>query len=343
MARGRAEELTWLVDPKEARMAYWMVHAMGAVQLLGAGALVIYGGSIGELVLSGLLLLSGILFVAVAGILGAPRGGAAFCPHNGALRVMGRSASDVLEIPSSEILGLRVIRRQEFWGRESEPVFVCSVEVGCRSGVSILLLELSNLEDAQDVALTFREVSGWDILTESEDGSAGAKQPLSGPGVVEAVSGAGVVWRVQPGVRYALSLVTVSLGLLSLVTGILLLAAVEATGVAGFLFGPFLGALGICCGLLWLFHVVGAQKLEVIHGQAVFAWGLGGLTLGRVELRWNRKGRVRLKTRGALGFVLELVHENRMVTVGAGSTCGSAVPPEALLRLASRLLAERAE
>lgn len=334
-----AETDRWLVDPKVTRVAFWMVHALGVLQFIGAGALLLYGASLAEWALAGILALGGLLFLAVAGILGARKGGVLFRGEGGAVRVFGRSAADLLEIPATEIVGLRVIRRQEFWGREASPVFVCSVELARKSGTTLLLLEFPDMEAAEDAALTFREVTGWDILTEPVPPLQRSAPPAAS-GVEVAQRSGGIAVTLRPGVRYALSLVTVSLAAFSVVTGGLMLLAVESTGVAGFLFGPFLGALGVCCMLLWLFHVLGGQRLELKSGRAWVYLFLAKWRPGRSDMGWVAgKSRARLRTRGALGFSLELVSGGHILSVGPGCTCGSAVGPDALVGLGDYLLA----
>ncbi len=330
----------WLVDPKVTRPAFWIVHAIGVLQLIGVGALLIYGSSVAEWVFAGIVLLSALLFLAVAGILGARKGGVMFLGAEGGVRMFGRSAADHLEVPAEEIAGLRVIRRQEFWGRETEPVFVCSVELARKSGTTLLLLELPNMEAAEDVALTFREVTNWDILTVPADAVRAEAPRAAGISLVRRSGDVEVTLR--PGTRYALSLVTMALAGFSAVTGILMLAAVESTGVAGFLFGPFLGALGVCCLLLWLFHAFGGQRLDLKNGRAWVFFFLGGWRLGRSDIGWKAPdSRARLRTRGALGFSLEIVSEGRIVTLGPGCTNGAAVEPHALVGLGDHLLSLR--
>lgn len=331
----------WLVDPKVARLAFWTVHAVGVLQFLAAGALLLYGESGAEWAFAGIIALSGLLSLAVAGVLGSRKGGILALGKGGAVRVFGRSATDVLEIPAADIVGLRVIRRQEFWGRNAEPVFVCSVELARTNGTTVLLLEFPNLEAAEEAVLTFREVTGWDILTEPGQPVARTAAPrTAGISLVQRSGTAEVILR--PGMGYALSLVTLALAVFTTITGVLMLLAVESTGVAGFLFGPFLGALGICCLLLWFFHAFGGQRLDVTEGR-IWAWlFLGGWRLGRTDLTWkDPDSRARLRTRGALGFSLELVSKDRIVPVGAGCTRSSAVEPEALMCLGDHLLSRR--
>ncbi len=331
----------WLVDPKVAKAVFWMVHAMGILQFIGTGALLLYGESLAEFAMACILALSGLLFLAVAGILGARKGGVMVCGGGGAVRVFGRSAADYLEIPGADIVGLRVIRRQEFWGREAAAVFVCSVELARKSGTTLLLLEFPNMEAAEEAALTYREVTGWDILTEPVP-PAGRCAPPKGTGVTVTQRADAIEVKLCPGMRYALSLVTVALASFSAVTGGLMLLAVESTGVAGFLFGPFLGALGVCCLLLWLFHVLGGQSLDLKNGRAWVHFYLAGWRLGRSDIGWAAPlSRARLRTRGALGFALELVNDGRIISLGPGSTRGAGVDPEALVGLGDYLLANR--
>jgi hypothetical protein len=343
MSDSSVEDERWLVDPKVARPAFWIVHAMGILQFMAAGALLIYGVSVAEWVFAGIVSLSAILFLVVASLLGARKGGVMVMGRDGAVRVFGRSAADFLEIPGEEIAGLRVIRRREFWGRESEPVFVCSVELARTSGTTLLLLDLPHMEAAEDAALTFREVTGWDILTEPVLPAAEAAAPITtGINVTPRTGDAEVTLR--PGTRYALSVVTLVLALFSLVTGVLLLLAVESTGVAGFLFGPFLGALGVCCLLLWLFHAFGGQRVDLKNGRAWVYFYLGGWRLGRSDIGWSAsEGRARLRTRGAMGFALELISEGRIVSLGPGCTRGAAVDPGALVALGDHLLTRRTQ
>jgi hypothetical protein len=323
----------WLVDPKESRLGYWLIHAMGALQLFGAGALLLQGQTVAGWSFAAVLLLSGALFLVVAGTLGARKGGIQWLPGSGNVRVFGRNAADVLELPAGELAGLRVVRRQEYWGRSEEPVFVCSVELERVRGTSLLLLEFPNLEDAQDAAHTFRGATGWKLLGEEDAVEAQeCAAPRSSRGLTVTPEGGMTRLRLHPGMRYALSSPTVTLGLFSLVTGVLLLLGVEATGVLGFLFGPFLGALGLACIVWWSLNALGGQHLLVAAGTVGHGFRLGAWRLGQGELPWKGgEARTRLRTRAALGFSLELVAGNRIVAVGSGATRKAALEPHQLV------------
>jgi len=142
------------------------------------------------------------------------------------------------------------------------------------------------------------------------------------------------LFSLRTGARFALAGPMLLTALLALASGVLAFASVATSGVVGFLFGPVLGALGLCLIALFAFNAFGSEELRIRSGIMERCCRLGGLRWGRKELR-IKDGQidVRLRTRGALGFCLEFISGPEMVIVGAGSTRRCLLPPAVLLKL----------
>jgi hypothetical protein len=326
------EEGIWLVDAKRSAAGYWLVYGLGILQLFGAGTLVLHGGSLAGYVLGAIVGLSALLFLSVARTLGAGKGGVAFMPQGRKLVMYGTSETDTLDIPAPDGSGFVVRRRKEFWGREAEPRLISSVEF-VSGGISYLLFEPRTLEDAEEAALTFRTATGFPILTEdgrkTNEGRGDEQQPVAGMDAPES-------FLLPRGTTHALWGPTLLLALFALVTGGLLLATVKSTGVVGFLFGPFLAAVGASCLALWVVRSFGVEKLTLFDDGVELQLALGGKRLMRQTLTVEGPGAyARLRTKGAMGFRLEFVAGTQVLTAGTGSSHRGALKPRRLVEIAA--------
>jgi len=336
----------WLVDPKRSPVGYWFVYTCGILQFFAAGALVFSGRGATELALAGVLVLSAALFVSVAGLLGARKGGACFEPSRQEIVLFGRNENDRVAFPLAGLTGLKVVRREEYWGRSQEPVFVCSVELATSEGLSVLLLETPTLDDAHEAALMFRQATRLDVLGDpAPQTSDPPSQPIgieNRPDFARGFVGAGKSKIEDPlalrtGPRWALSSTLLLLALFCLVSGVLLLAGLRETGVLGFLFGPVAVTLGVLLLALWLYKALGAQHVLVSPGSLEHTYHMGPLSWGRRTLSFDKGSpspTVRLRSRGSQGFSLEVISGGEVAVIGSGATTSSRLTPRRLLELA---------
>ena len=140
------------------------------------------------------------------------------------------------------------------------------------------------------------------------------------------------------GPRWSLSGPALMLALFSLVSGLLLLFGLNSTGIFGVLFGPVFGFIGLSFLSIWVFKAYGVEKLGLGPGALRHSFHLGGLSWGSRDLDLaGAPMQVRLRTRGALGFSLEIVCGTRMLIAGSGSTTASRLTPTSLMDIGNRI------
>jgi hypothetical protein len=323
---------TWLVDSKRSATGSWAIHAAGILQFIGAVAMVYDNPAPVEFAFAAILALSGTLFLQVAAMLGAEKGGVRLRGEK--VELFGCSTRDSLTLPKNNITGIHVVRRKEFWGKDSEPTFTSSIEAARHSGTTLLLLEMLSLDNANEAALTFRQVTGWPIQQKEWQAPEQHKALPNLPGIQTVSGDFQTVVTLQLGPRYALGPLTFTLALFAMVTGVLLLLGMEATGILGAMFGPFMAALGVCCMGLFVFRAFGAENLTLSPGALNHSIRLGPWTFGNKELvTKNLAVRPRVRSRGPLGFSLELMAGDQILPVGTGINRHCRVKPESLLQL----------
>ena len=328
-----SDEPIWLIDPKRSRFGYWFIYGCGVLQIFGAVALVASGESATEYTLAAVVTSSALLFLSVARIVGARKGGIAFFPGEKEVTAYGTGEADRLSFPVDAFRGIALERRREQWGKAEDPVFVWSLHLPMSAGASLLLLELSSTDGANDAALAMRQPLKLPILRDDDcrsDPQPAGRLTAEGlsvrPGVEETIE-------FGAGVRWSLSAPVLLLALFSLVSGSILLAGVAVTGVVGFLFGPILGCTGLCLLGLWAFKALGGEKLVLAGEELRHSFRLGSISWGARSLPTREPVATRLRTRGGLGFSLEVLAGGQMLIIGSGSTAASRTPPATLVQL----------
>lgn len=333
MHKQAAEEPVWLIDPKQSLFGYWFIYGCGVLQIFAAVALVATGRAATEYALAAVITFSALLFLSVARIVGARKGGIAFFPGEDVLAAFGTSEKDRADFPRADFRGVAMERRKERWGKAEDPVFVWSLHLPTVSGASLLLLELPSTDHANEAALAMRQALKLPILKDGEHHRA--PQPgggLAAPGLV-VKPGLEQVIECGQGMRWSLSTPVLLLALFSLVSGSLLLAGVSVTGVVGFLFGPIFAGMGLCLLGLWVFKAFGGEKLVLTEKELRHSFRLGRFSWGARTLSADEPVSARLRTRGGLGFSLEVLCGGRMLIIGSGGTTASRTPPATLVQL----------
>ena len=336
-------EPMWLIDPKQSRFGYWFIYGCGVLQIFAAVALVTTGQAATEYALAAVITFSALLFLSVARIVGARKGGIAFFAGDDVVAAFGTGEKDRTDFPKAGFRGVALERRREQWGKSEDPVFVWSVHLPTSAGVSLLLLELPATESANEAALAMRHALKLPILKDGDcrsrpqpDGRLAAQGLDVKPGVEEVIE-------FSQGAHWSLSMPVLLLALFSLVSGSLLLAGVAVTGVVGFLFGPILACLGLLLLGLWAFKALGTEKLVLAGEELRHSFRLSKFSWGARSLSADEPVSARLRTRGGLGFSLEVVAGGRMLIVGSGSTAASRTPPAALVQLGHHIACRYAE
>jgi len=330
------------MDPKQAKFGYWFVYAAGAIQLIGTAALFVYGTSVVESCIAVMLALSGLLFLAVARVLGAKKGAVTYYPATEQVVVTGKDGNDTAAFSMADLVGILVRRRKEFWGKSAEPVLVSSVELATRQGLSLFLLETPTLEEAEEAALYIRQAVKLPVVHD-DDLQTGPGQDAARPSPPQGFRvrklGRSVEMHYGTGTRWALSVPIAITALFCLASSALLLGGVKTTGVLGFLFGPVAGLLGICFALLWTFKGWGRERLVVHKDRIEHSFHLGSKSWGQQKFGFSKEGiAARFRSRGALGFSLELMSGGKIAVVGTGSTRASNLPPGSLIDLGNYVI-----
>ncbi len=144
--------------------------------------------------------------------------------------------------------------------------------------------------------------------------------------------------QISVGPGWGLGVAVLPAALFSLLTGGLLLAGVNSTGVLGFLFGPVALFTGVGLGVLWLYKAFGREvviretsAISVSCHWGPFQWGKARLDSSATPPR------CRLRSRGPNGFCVEALADGHIVLIGVGSGQGTRTAPERLFDLARRL------
>jgi len=330
-------EPVWLIDPKTSLFGYWFIYGCGVLQIFAAVALIATGQAPPEYALAVVIIFSALLFLSVAKIVGQRKGGVAHFPAGDVVSAFGTGEQDRADFPKAGFRGVALERRKELWGKTEEPVFVWSVHLPTYSGVSLLLLELSSTDAANEAALVMRQALSLPIVKDAE--SRDQPQPagrLNAPGL-DVKPGVEEVIEFSQGIRWSLSTPVLLLSLFSLVSGSLLLAGVSVTGVVGFLFGPIFACMGLFLLGLWAFKALGGEKLVLTKEEIRHSFRLGKFSWGARTVSAGEPVSTRLRTRGGLGFSLEVLSGGRMLIVGSGGTLASRTPPATLVLLGNHI------
>lgn len=337
MTSSRASsEQTWIIEPKQSFIGYYLIYALGILQVFACGALVYYENSLRGYLLAALLGNLALLFLAVARLLGLAKGGVSFEPSTRDWLIHGLGSTDSLRIPASQVLGLAVERRTEYWGRSPEPVLVSSIHLVTREGIRIMLLQMSSLQDAQERAEWIRDATGvapireggvvWDEPARVMPAASGLKLQVDANGFSASI---------RTGVAAPLAVALLLAALFCLVSGSLLLAGISVTGIVGALFGPLLLFLGLALAAFLLVRRFGWQQLNVRGGELSSLHRLGRFKWSPQTLQPQPSNcMVRLATRGVHGQHIEILQGEKMAILGAGSSTRSLLPPAQLLQLA---------
>lgn len=326
----------WIIDPKEAKIGYYLIYALGILQVFACGALVYNAVSFREYILAGLLANLALLFLVVARLLGMKKGGIAYDPKQRNWLLYGRDTSDILTIPSSEVVGLAVERRTEYWGRSPEPVLVSSLHLVLRDGLRVALLQMPTLSDAQERAEMIREATG--VAPIREGGVACDELPAEAPvakGFLARNVGEGLAFDLRTGVAGPLAWTLALAALFCLASGGLLLAGLSVTGIVGALFGPLAFFLGLGFAGFLAVRFWGWEEVELKGDVMECRYRFCGRHWGKQQIKLQPQSTLmRLVTRGVHGFQLETLQGERMMILASGSTSRTALPPSALLGLA---------
>ncbi len=319
-----SQESVVLVDPRQNTVVGWVVYALGAVQVMGGGWVLLASEEeslAARLFLTILLGVSGALFLLVGRLIGEPKGGMIWEAGSRRFRLAGANDEDTLDIPADEVRGVIVASRTERWGREETAVEIGAVELLLRSGATVLVAEPGDEERAGDVAMGLREVTGLPAVD--------APTRVT-PRKPEA--------EVRVGAGFPLGRPLSIAGILSLGVGGVMVANVANAPVFGFLFGPTLSAIGLCFLGLVVGKALATESLRVGAGVWRHAVHQAGRQVIRRELDGeDAEGRIRVASRGGQGFCLHMVRGGSVEVALNGVSRRTRCSPQDLLTLAGDL------
>jgi len=291
-------------------------HASDALALVAIAAL--FGGG---LVAAGLLLLAekgGVRLEGASDPDGAPR----------AVVFRGAGAADALAVPAASVTGVRLVPREEVWGRQPTTSWSCEL---LRAGAAppVVVAESADYEAVWTVAralerrlcVPLRERGAW-------------SPPAAAPTAGREPAGERAVLVRRAG---SLPRTVLFLGMAAAIIGAVLMSQVEREPIFGFLFGPTLLFLGLA---FLLTAASGALATDVVSwdGRSVRrATRLGSLSWGAKELPRDEPAYLRLHHRGLVGASLEWVGRERTLVLVGGVTRASRLGYDGLLALAADL------
>lgn len=326
-----------LLPGKSAPFGGVVLVAVGAAAVLGG----LWGGVTGEeqatnaaalVVLSALfgggLIAAGLLLRAEKGGVRVDRATPDGPP---ALAFRGTSDADALTLPATAFRAVRLVPRDEVWGRTPTRSWSCELLRG--TGCPLVLAESADYEAVWTLGRAVEQRLGLPLQEQGEWGPpAAADGAAAGPAPVPEGSRTCRVRRLG-----ALARTLLFVGVAGVAIGAVLMSQVEKEPVFGFLFGPTL----LFLGLAFLLAVAsGVLATDVISWDAAAVRRgsrLGPLSWGAKELPRAEPAYLRIHHRGLVGASLEWVGRERTLVLVGGVTRASRLGYDGLLALAADL------
>lgn len=325
---------TVILEGKRTPVGGWLVLASG-VAIIVAGAVGAFGGeetfrnAIGLLVGS---LLFGAMLIRAGQLLLLHKGGVLFDEQQRTLYLRGAGARDLMAIQAADISAIRVVPRDEVWGRVPTRNWSCELELPGRAAIAVgesvaydgVMILARRLEGVLGVPL--ETCSAWCAPRPGEK----PRTPPSATGRVE----------VRAGRRGRLAETLVTFGTVALAIGAVMIALVERAPVFGFLFGPTLLFLGLAMVLVALVGYLSHDVVEWTADEVSHHLRLGAISWGRKRLDREPKPYLRIHHRGLVGASLELVGPEQTVVLVGGVASRAGLGYDGLGKLAANLGAD---
>jgi hypothetical protein len=273
--------------------------------------------------------LLGWLFYQGGRMLSSKRGGMVCTPEH--LLLFGDSSRDHITVRLNQITDIVVHCVLERWGDEVHALWMCEATV--KDGPRIVLAQSDDEHALKHMAHIICEGVKRPEPTIYENDTAPEQ---SSPTTPLGDAPAGIVASqhalvMTVGAAGALARTLLAGGVVSLIVGVILLLDVKNNGALGFMFGPFLGVMGlvlgaipICKTLLFEHMQVGTDGTLTHHVRAL-SWRGAEKTLS-LKPGWY----VRIRQRGMHGGCVEVVSDGRIVTVCSGVHTRSRIQPDGL-------------
>jgi len=259
------------------------------------------------------------------------------------LLLYGESGTDPIPVPLNQIEEIAVHCAREVWGDAVHELWIC--EAVLKNDVRVILSQSDDEHALKHRAhqicegLNRNEPTIYDEDTRPTP-TAGTEQALgtAPQGVVHGKD----KMVLHVGSSGVLSRTLWAGGLVSVVVGTLLLMDVGNNGALGFMFGPFLGVMGIVLLAIpltktfLLEHIQWQADGTLTHHNSAFGWHWGQQK-HRLEDGWY----VRLRQRGLHGGCLEVLSGGRTLVCSGGVHSGTRIQPKDLYWIA-RFLRSRA-
>jgi len=264
-------------------------------------------------------------------MLSSKRGGMVCTPEH--LVLFGDSSRDHITVRLNQITDIVAHCVSERWGDEVHALWMCEATV--KDGPRIVLAQSDDEHALKHMAYTICEGLKRPEPTIYEEGAAPDQcSPSSAPlgdapagivatehALVMAVGAAGFLARTL-----------LAGGLVSLIVGVILLLDVKNNGALGFMFGPFLGVMGLVLAAIPICKALLFENLQLYakgtltHHVRALSWRGAEKTLP-LKPGWY----VRIRQRGMHGGCVEIVSDGRIVTVCSGVHTRSRIQPDSLL------------
>lgn len=308
----------------------------GGLALMALGAATLVAGVVGAvsweettLGVVSLLVASGTLglgLIRAGQILLVEKGGIDFDPGAGTVRFRGVGRRDTLVLPVDELTGVRLVPRDEVWGREPTRNWSCEL---LRSGAAVVVGESTDYDALWGVA---RKLEGETKRKLTEGGSWSA--PPREAARRELAQG---TRQVRPRAGGPLFNTLLAIGVVGVAVGAAAMTQVAASPIFGFLFGPTLLFLGLAFGGVALSARLAEDVIEWDGESVRHHRRLGPLRWGARSLPGAGPLYVRLFHRGLRGATLELVGAEQTLVLVGGICRSSALGYDGLRRLADEL------
>ena len=325
--------MSFVIPPRQSRFFGPFITALGVVGVgVGVWGLVSGSGPFGMQALAALVPATLGLLLALGGrMITQRRGGVA--AESDAIVLFGDSATDRVQIPLKRFVAVCTLRLVERWGDNLHERWV--IEGIVRDAPRVLLGESDDEHGLKHVAHQLTQAARLRApVTAVPNEKTILKPNESTPAGIETTP-TGV--RISVGLGGHLA-ATLGIGGVSMaLVGSILLADLVNNNVFGFLFGPFLIALGLVLVAVPVVKSKLSEELVLSAGQLNHVYSAFGRYFSRTEVPLEPDTYVRVRQRGLQGANLEVVTGGRIIHVAGGVHSTTTVDPPALFWLGQYL------
>jgi len=250
------------------------------------------------------------------------------------LLLYGESGADAIRVPLAQIDNIAVHCVRELWGDLIHDVWVC--EALLKDGLRVILAQSDDEHALKHMANQICEKLEREgpIVYEDEPPPCPAYSGALGT-APKGVAHTADAMILSVGASGVLNRTLIAGGLVSVVVGTLLLMDVGNNGALGFMFGPFLGVMGVVLLAIPLTNSVLLEHIKlspdgtISHHRSALGWHWG-LQERTLHPGWY----LRIRQRGVHGGCLEILSGGRILEFCGGVHARSRIKPDDLLWVA---------